>query len=182
MPAIERPILTDGELTLRPPRPEDADAITACCQDPEIPRWTTVPSPYHREHAIAYVERTAAEARTGRTAAYVMVDADDRVIGSFSVMEMDRGPGFGEIGYWVAAGARRRGTATRAVRLLREWAHAALGLTVIEALVHVENLASRRVAENAGFVDTGERRPAPRTEDPGPPRYAVYAWRAPSAA
>jgi RimJ/RimL family protein N-acetyltransferase len=40
------PILTDGVLTLRPPGPQDVDALVEACQDPEISRWTRAPRPY----------------------------------------------------------------------------------------------------------------------------------------
>jgi RimJ/RimL family protein N-acetyltransferase len=179
MPAIMLPTLRDGDLTLRPPRPDDADAITAACQDPEIPRWTLVPSPYHRHHAEEFLARSAQEARDGETATLLAVDARGNPIGSFSVMEIDRERGYGEIGYWVAAGARGRGVATRAVRLLRDWAHRELGLTLIEILSHRDNAPSRRVAEKAGFARTGELRGQPRTADPGEPSFEVFAWRQP---
>ena len=167
--------LTDGVLTLRPPGEEDIDALHRECQDPEIQRWTGVPSPYHREDAVAFLERMAEEEDAGRTVPFLAVDGDE-VLGSFSVLELDRAPRYGEIGYWVAAGARGRGVATRAVTLVRDWAAEELGLDLIELLIHEDNLASARVAELTGFVDTGERRNAPRSEDPGPPRYRVYAW------
>ena len=44
-------------------------------------------------------------------------------------MELDLEPGYGEIGYWVVAEARGRGVATRAVRLLADWARDELALT-----------------------------------------------------
>jgi RimJ/RimL family protein N-acetyltransferase len=167
------PTLRDGDLTLRPKRPEDADAITAACQDPEIPRWTFVPSPYTRADADAYLRSSAEEEAAGTSAGFVAVDDEDRLLGSFSVMGLDSEPGYGEIGYWVVAEARGRGVATRAVRLLTEWAQRELGLARIEILPHKDNAASRRVAENAGYRDTGELRGAPRAgiEDPV---YAVY--------
>jgi RimJ/RimL family protein N-acetyltransferase len=167
------PTLRDGDLTLRPRRPEDADAITAACQDPEIPRWTFVPSPYTRADAEAFLRSSAEHAAAGRSVGFLAVDGEDRLLGSFSVMELDREPGYGEIGYWVAAEARGRGVATRAVRLLTEWAQRELGLELIELLPHKDNTASRRVAEKAGYRDTGELRGAPRAgiEEPV---YAVY--------
>ena len=130
---MELPTLRDGDLVLRPKRPEDADAITAACQDPEIPRWTFVPSPYTRADAEAFLTSSAEEEAAGRSAGFLAVDAeDDRLLGSFGVMELDREPGYGEIGYWVAAEARGRGVATRAVRLLADWARDELGLTRID--------------------------------------------------
>jgi RimJ/RimL family protein N-acetyltransferase len=52
-----------------------------------------------------------------------------------------------------------------------------LGLTRIEILPHKDNAASRRVAEKAGFADTGELVAAPRAGDEEPV-YAVYRWTA----
>ena len=59
------PTLRDGDLVLRPKRPADAEAITAACQDPEIPRWTFVPSPYSLEDARAFLESSARRRRPG---------------------------------------------------------------------------------------------------------------------
>ena len=178
MAAIEPPTLRDGDLVLRPKRRADLDALTAACQDPEIPRWTFVPSPYTRADAEAYYERSRAEAAAGRAVSLLAVGArDERLLGSFSVMELDRAPGYGELGYWVAAGARGRGVATRAVRLLHDWAVRALGLTELEILPHRDNAASRRIAEKAGYRDTGELRAPPRGDETEPV-YAVYRWSA----
>ena len=47
--------LTTDRLLLRPFGPQDTDAVHAACQDPDIQRWTTVPSPYEREHAEEFV-------------------------------------------------------------------------------------------------------------------------------
>lgn len=175
---VELPTLRDGDLVLRPKRPDDADAITAACQDPEIARWTFVPSPYARADAEQHIATSAVEAEAGRSAGLLAVHArTGALLGSFSLMKLDREPGYGEIGYWVAAGARGRGVATRAVRLLADWGRRELRLTRIEILPHAENGPSRRVAERAGFHDTGELRASPRAagEDATD---AVYAWNA----
>ena len=174
---MELPTLRDGDLVLRPKQPDDADAIAAACQDPEIARWTSVPSPYARADAEQFIATSAVEAEAGRSVDLLAVHArSGALLGSFGLMELDR-PGYGEIGYWVAAGARRRGVATRATRLLADWARRELGLTRMEILPHAENGPSRRVAERAGFHDTGELRASPRaaTDDP---IFAVYAWNA----
>jgi RimJ/RimL family protein N-acetyltransferase len=177
MAPIEPPTLRDGDLVLRPKRRADLDALTAACQDPEIPRWTLVPSPYTRADAEAFYESSRADVAAGRAVNLLAVGTDERLLGSFSVMELDRAPGYGEIGYWVAAEARGRGVGTRAVRLLHEWAVRELGLTEIEILPHRGNAASRRIAEKAGYRDTGELRAPPRG-DGTEPVYAVYRWSA----
>jgi RimJ/RimL family protein N-acetyltransferase len=172
-----RVVLTDGVITLRPPRADDAEALYRECQDPEIARWTGVPSPYERHHAEQYLARCVEEEAAGRTRAFLAVDAGDRVLASISVMELDQRAGYGEIGYWVARDARGKGVASRAVTLLRDWCAAELGLELIELLIDVENQASRRVAESTGFLDTGELRPAPRQEESDALTHGVYAWR-----
>ena len=176
MPPVPQPTLSDGNVTLRPKLPRDAAALTAACQDPEIARWTFVPSPYTRSHAEQHLASVAQSAAAGRGVHLHAVDAEDRLLGSFSVLELDREPGYGELGYWMAAPARGRGIATRATLLLRDWSHRTLGLRRIEILPHVDNVASRRVAEKAGFRDTGETRPAPRGQQREDARYAVYVW------
>jgi len=170
-------MLTDGVIELRLPTMDDVDAIVAAVQDPEIPKWTNVPSPYTREDAIGWIEQTIEGRAAGRTQAFLAF-LDGELAASAALMELDKRPGYGEIGYWVAAAARRRGVGSRACVLLREFGIAELGLTRIELLVHEDNVPSQRTAERAGFSDTGERVPAPRQEVPGPPNHIVYAWSA----
>jgi RimJ/RimL family protein N-acetyltransferase len=170
-------MLSDGVITLRPATMDDVEAIYEGCQDPEVPKWTGVPSPYTREHAIEYIERTVEERDAGRSRAFLAF-LDGEFAASCSLMELDKEPGYGEIGYWVAAGARRRGVATRAVNLLREYGVDELGLTRLELLIHEDNGPSRTVAERTGFLDTGEQRPAPRSTVAGPPDHIVYRWSA----
>jgi RimJ/RimL family protein N-acetyltransferase len=148
---LSPPTLADGEVILRPRRLSDADAIAAACQDPEIPRWTMVPSPYTREDAVAFLARADEEAASGESVGLLVVDPEDRLLGTVSLMDLRREPGYGEIGYWLAADARGRGVATRAVRLLTDWGHRTLGLDRIEIHVHLENAPSHRVPQRAGY-------------------------------
>jgi RimJ/RimL family protein N-acetyltransferase len=171
-------VLTDGVITLRPPEPGDADAIYEACQDPEIQRWTGVPSPYERAHATGYLARVAAEREAGKSFAFLAVDEHGTLLGNFSVMELGTRPGYGEIGYWVAKAARGKGVATRAVVLLRDWAASELGLELIELIIHEGNTLSQRVAERTGFLDIGEKRLAPRQEGATERDHMVYAWTA----
>ena len=176
---MELPTLRDGDLVLRPKVLGDADALTAACQDPEIQRWTFVPSPYTRADADHFIALSEQEAAAGTAVHLVAVDAEGgRVLGSFSIMELDREPGYGEIGYWVAKEARGKGVATRAVILLRDYAASELGLDLIELIIHEGNTPSKRVAERTGFLDIGEKRLAPRQEGATERDHMVFAWSA----
>jgi RimJ/RimL family protein N-acetyltransferase len=65
---------------------------------------------------------------------------------------------------------------TRAVVLVRDWAHAALRLTTIEILSHHDNRPSQLVAERAGFVDTGETRTIKRMPPGRQEGYKRFVW------
>jgi RimJ/RimL family protein N-acetyltransferase len=170
------PTLTDGVITLRPLRDTDVPAMVEACQDPEIPRWTSVPSPYTPEDARRFLVIAASDAAAGRGVALAVADADDRLIGTVGLMEIHDGQA--EIGYWIAAAARGRGAAARATVLLRDWAHTELGLHTVEVLPHRDNQPSRRAAERAGFTSTGELRRVARMPPGRRDGYLVYRWRA----
>ena len=63
--------------------------------------------------------------------------------------------GVAEVGYWVAAEARGRGLCTRAVRLVSRWVLADCGGERLQLRADEQNVASRKVAENAGFTQEG---------------------------
>jgi len=66
------------------------------------------------------------------------------------------------IGHWVAAEARGRGVALRAVRLITGWGLAALGFERMQIRTQIGNHASQSVAQRAGF----ERGAAPIVKRP----------------
>ena len=59
--SLQYPELADRDLALRPLSTDAIEWITAACQEPAIPRWTTIPSPYERHHAAEYVAESAAK-------------------------------------------------------------------------------------------------------------------------
>jgi RimJ/RimL family protein N-acetyltransferase len=168
--------LSDGTIAVRPLRESDIPAIVAACQDPEIPRWTRVPSPYTVEDARSFLAIAALEASSGEGCALAVADARDRLIGTVGLMGIERTRG--EIGYWIAKEARGQGAATRAVILLRDWAHATLGLTAIDLRPHRDNVPSQRVAVAAGFADTGETARVPFMPAGRQEGFMVFRWTA----
>jgi RimJ/RimL family protein N-acetyltransferase len=158
-PALTVPRLTDGIVFLRPPAEGDAGAIFAACQDPQIHRFTALPAPYELHHATDWIHAAPEAWRTRTAAPMVVLDvASDEILGACGLLEIHGDQA--EIGYWMMREARGRGVATRAVSLVTEWGLTDVGLSLIELLADVGNLASHRVAEKAGYTLTGEA-PAP---------------------
>ena len=155
---IEFPVegLSDGVVTVRLVADGDVAAVTAACQDPEIGRYTTVPSPYEERHARQWLTAAEAGMAAGTDIAAVVLDAETgELLGSVGVHGIDPASGRCAAGYWVAAGARGRGVASRALRLLAGYVFGELGLSRIEIWVEPENRASRGVAEAVGFRREG---------------------------
>ncbi len=161
--------LTDGVVLLRAPGEDDVDRITACCQDPAIQEWTTVPSPYARADAegfvAGFVQRGWADGSQHNWA--VRDAAAGALVGMVGLARRDDGSA--ELGYWLAPEARGRGLMGRAVALVVDAAFGRLGLHRLTWRAFVGNAASRAVAERAGFrIEPGERpgehRGTPRAE------------------
>jgi RimJ/RimL family protein N-acetyltransferase len=89
----------------------------------------------------------------GESAWFVI--ADDEAVGLISYKQPPEN-GSADIGYGIGASREGRGHATGAVRALAVHARAA-GLSALTAETSIDNPASQRVLENAGFRRTGER-------------------------
>jgi RimJ/RimL family protein N-acetyltransferase len=147
----QQPTLSDAVVTLRPFRLDDAPAVAAACRDPDIPRFTHVPENYTEADAREFIAGTMRPEREAKS--FAIVGAGDELLGAIGFRIPH--PGTGEVGYWLAAEARGRGAATRAVRLICEWAFAELGLVRMQLLTHPENAASQKLAERCGFRREG---------------------------
>jgi RimJ/RimL family protein N-acetyltransferase len=151
------PPLSDGVVTLRPWRESDAGVVAEACRDDDIVRWLDqVPQPYTRADAREYIAATAQSWRDGAAASFAVTDAaTGAVLGSISVHWVDAEQAVGEVGYWVAPATRKRGVASRALRLVARWATEEGGVERLQLRADVHNSASRRVAEKAGFHEEG---------------------------
>lgn len=155
--------LDAGLVRLRPWRDSDADAVWAALQDPEIRLWNG--SGVGSREDAAELVRGRADWNSGEHASWAVVDGTDAVVGSVSVHSIDRAQADAEIGYWTAPAARGRGVAAAAVDAACRWAFETLDVDRVELCHAVENPASGRVAEKAGFTYEGHLRRSYRYGD-----------------
>lgn len=158
---VPDPPLSDGLITLRRMTLDDVDAILEAVRDPLIPRYTRVPQPYQREHAVGWIEGHDDEFSEGTTAPFALAEATTGAfLGSIGLVDVDWLDQRAEVGYWTTPSARGRGATTRGVRLLSRWAIEVLGLRRLDLATHASNVGSQRVAERAGFTREGLLRSA----------------------
>lgn len=156
--------LTTGRLVLTAPAEADIDALTAICQDPDIAAWTSVPAPYTRADAEAFVQRIVqAGLAAGTDAVFALYHATSgQVLGMVGLHGIAprtaTRTAHAELGYWTAPEARGRGYMTEAARAVCRWGFEDLALERIDWMAFVPNHASRRVAEKLGFTIEGTLR------------------------
>jgi RimJ/RimL family protein N-acetyltransferase len=150
------PPLTDGVVLLRPWTEQDVPAATAAVQDPLIARHTRVRENQTEDQTRAFFDAQEPARRMGEAIALAIEDvATGAFSGTIGLQRFSWEEHRGDVGYWIARGARRRGFATRAVRLLAPWAIRELGLGRLALHTDVDNAASQAVAERAGFTREG---------------------------
>ncbi|MFD9499081.1 GNAT family N-acetyltransferase [Streptomyces sp. NPDC060035] len=148
--------LTAGPLLLRPWRPDDIPALLTAHDDPAMRQWVNMPV-----SDVADAERWMAIQRdgwaSGKRFSFAVTDTTrgGELVGNLSLKRPVPGAQSAEAGYWTSAAARGRGVAPQALGALTDWAFttfAAEGLRRLELLHQVDNEASCRVAEKAGYT------------------------------
>ena len=141
---------SDGVVRLRPLWPDDAAAyVGAFADDPDLARNRGLERVPDEAAVLGWIELGEDFAELAIT------DADDALLGSVILHSVDWRNRRGELGYWLIAGARGRGLATRALRLALRWMFEDLGLERAEIATTPDNAASLAVARRLGFAEEG---------------------------
>jgi RimJ/RimL family protein N-acetyltransferase len=149
--------LEDGNVALRPLRPQDAAPYAAAFRDdPGLGRLLGVETD---PDEAAIRERIDSQARSSEDTRFFQMAIVDPVTDAFwgevlvhSLHDQHRR---GEIGFWVAPSERRRGVAARAVGLMITWLFTELGLLRIEMTTTPENRVVPALAARLGFTQEG---------------------------
>ena len=131
------------------------EAITA---DAQAVRFTRIPEPLPDDFAPGWLQRYVDGRAAGTAFGWAAVDDDGTFLGVALAPHVDTEAREVELGYIVARAARGRGVATEMVRQLTRWAFEELAALRVYLLIDVDNAASERVAERAGYVREGVMR------------------------
>jgi ribosomal-protein-alanine N-acetyltransferase len=154
--AYPDPPLTDGTILLRPWTVHDLSAVEQAGDDPYIPATTTVPAAYMDAEGHQWIERQWQQVTSGTGLPFCVADGQtDSPLGFIGVWLDHRSQGIARFGYWILPSARGRGIASAALRLLSTWAIEEMAVPRLELIVELWNVASQRVAEQAGFIQEG---------------------------
>ena len=148
--------ITTRRLYLRPPLYSDIPALSRVANDPVIARFITqIPYPYTPRDARRFVASCEPDISPHLAAHFILaMRANSRLIVGGAGFTWMAG-GIPEIGYWIAAGYRRRSFASEVTRgmLLRLFTESAAQRA--RAWVLVGNEASQRLLKRAGFRRIG---------------------------
>jgi 8-oxo-dGTP diphosphatase len=154
--AAQAPIAT-RRLFLRAPEVADIPGLTRLLADPLIAANTgAIPHPYAPIDGWRFVRHEVEARAGGRCGAHFIVTLRGnprRIVGAAGFRwSAGRDP---EIGYWIAAGERRRGFASEAAGALLARIFLEGAASCAQAWARPENLASLAVLRRAGFRRIG---------------------------
>lgn len=142
------PVLTDGLVTLRAHTPDDIDRMLHMAQDPDMVRWTAIPTPHTREMSEEFALRAIPRGWDEGTAMGWAIEFDGRYAGNVDIRGKDT---LTDIGYALHPDCRGHGVMGAAVRLAVDHAFVHAGKEVVQWGCHVGNVDSLRVAWSCGF-------------------------------
>jgi ribosomal-protein-serine acetyltransferase len=145
-------------IAIRPYRLDDAAEVFKAVRESiaELSRWMPWCHPeYCLDESRSWLEMQVPAFQQGTSFEFAIESADERILGGCGLNQIDKQCLRANLGYWVRSGATRRGVATTAVGLLREWGFQHTDLMRFEIVIAAENQASLKVARKAGAIREG---------------------------
>ena len=149
------PRIQGKRMRLRGPTTGDADDVFALFSDPDVMRyWSRAPM-RERGEAEGLIGEMLEAFERRELINWVIVDAEDHVIGTCTLFRFDPRHRRAEIGYALRPDHWGRGLASETVSSAIDWAFNTLDLHRVEADIDPRNEASRRLLERLGFRSEG---------------------------
>jgi RimJ/RimL family protein N-acetyltransferase len=157
---VEKPTLQGEMITLRPIRPDDAEAMWEMLADPEGNRLTGTTQTFTRQQVDEWcASRATAE---GRYDFAVTANGDDSFRGEIVLNEVDEVVRSANLRLSMGPTYRGRGYGTEGIQLILGFAFDGIGLHRVELDVLSINARAKSLYENLGFRVEGRKRDAYR--------------------
>ncbi|MEO6702400.1 MAG: GNAT family N-acetyltransferase [Jatrophihabitantaceae bacterium] len=157
--------LSDGVVSVRQLQPEDWPVVLAESSNPESLGWGFGGDLMDEAEARRRAEHAGLQWLVGGQANLLICDAETGAGAGTLTLRPVGPPGVAGIGYGILPEFRGRRFTTRALRLVADWAFDQAGLVRLELGCKVDNRASARTAEAAGFVADARYRSRLRNPD-----------------
>ncbi|OIJ66682.1 GNAT family N-acetyltransferase [Streptomyces mangrovisoli] len=154
--------ISTERLVLRPFEEPDLDALAEMMNDELVVAWSTVPHPYTKDHARAWITELApAERVEGRGIVFAVTEfLTQRIVGIVHLQHTDWRIRSSELAYVVAPWARGEGYATEAALAAAQWLFQDQKFERLELRTAADNTASQQVAQKIGCISEGVLRNA----------------------
>ncbi|WP_370614696.1 GNAT family N-acetyltransferase [Mumia sp. Pv 4-285] len=152
------PVLSDGDVRLRPHRLDDVDDLVVQCRDMLTLRWTTIPLGYDAAMGTGFVTEMVPAGWRGGTEHAFAVEApgpDGRPRYAGTVTLRDEGAARASVGFVAHPAYRGRGVMETALRMLLDHGFQTLGLHTVLWWAAQGNWASRKLVWRTGFTFGG---------------------------
>jgi RimJ/RimL family protein N-acetyltransferase len=131
----------------------DLPVMVELFDDPEVSRWTPLPSPFDLTAARTYLDQARARRAEGRSIQLAITTDGHAALGEILLVDADR---TAELAYAVGRAHRGQGLTTRAVRLMTAYAYGELAMQTVVLRIDPDNVPSVAVARATGFQRTGD--------------------------
>lgn len=148
--------LRTARLVLEPTRAEHGPGLWTATNVslPELKRWMVWAVGVRWEDSH-YFAREAEKMMAAGDGHHFTIFHEDETAGVISLIRGEPRLGYLEVGYWLRSDLCGRGLMTEALRAACRHAFDEIGMHRLELRAGVDNTASRRVAEKAGFQERG---------------------------
>lgn len=131
--------------------PEDLDDMAAMLGDPEV--MSFYPAPKTRDESAEWIRRMQERYANDGHGLWIVETHDGEFVGDSGITwQSYNGNRVREVGYHVVRPLQGRGYATEAAAACVELVRHEFAPTLLTAIIHPDNSASRRVAEHLGMT------------------------------
>ena len=162
---MNRTWLKDDTISLRTPEPEDLELMYAMEND--TTQWSVgcATLPYSRYTLRAYLEQSKQDLFSERQARFVITLANGEAAGMIDLADFDPLNSRAEVCIGLLGKHRGKGIATRALRLLCDYAFKKLHMNQLYAFIPEWNEESLKLFEKNGFTKSALLKQWQRTEN-----------------